>query len=646
MIWLSQKSRLAAFVIAMAVSVVLASSADAGTVFYQKNFSEMGQVPNTAAGICSAAANVNSFIYLRNHYPGVYANTNLLPDWNGDGQLTQSDYNTSRDKLAYGWVAGGKTRTGMYPAGTPQTIWETTHYWLEDFAPGTSVMGGRVYTNDLVHQWAGGETLETSNPWYPEWDFLWDSLVAAQDITLGLRSSSAGYGAHAVTLTGLAFDDADGDGLWDSGETPQKIGFSDPNHVSAQVIADVTIGLLHRVEFTWWQNNQPYYIYRAFTEGPHPAITFGEWAANQGWTTGHVMLAGVDAGSAFINSLTGIGNYNWTTTPTVYLDLGGNQITSIESGAFTGLGNLQQVWLNGNQITSIESSDFVGLDNLTQLYLNSNQITSIESRAFTGLGNLTTLDLSANPALTSLNLERANFSSLSTFDVSNNTGIARVSLKNAILNQTSLVSIITGGTESWCTGIGELSGITKLDLSGVDFSAITDLSPLYVMDSLTDLWLVGVLNMDATALDTLLDNLMVMEDPSIEGALYLTQADYDAFNTAGGGKLAIWDAEAGHHVDIVEIIGLGDANADGLVDDADATILASHWHQMGGASWFDGDFNGDGNVTDADASILAAHWHVGVEALTSNVPEPGALAMLAGAVVSLSLLAHRQRRGR
>jgi hypothetical protein len=71
------------------------------------------------------------------------------------------------------------------------------------------------------------------------------------------------------------------------------------------------------------------------------------------------------------------------------------------------------------------------------------------------------------------------------------------------------------------------------------------------MDSLTDLWLVDVQNMDANALDVLLDNLATMENPSIEGALYLTQADFDAFNAAGGGKLAIWDAESGHHVQIV-----------------------------------------------------------------------------------------------
>jgi hypothetical protein len=52
----------------------------------------------------------------------------------------------------------------------------------------------------------------------------------------------------------------------------------------------------------------------------------------------------------------------------------------------------------------------------------------------------------------------------------------------------------------------------------------------------------------------------------------------------------------------------GDANADGIVNDKDASILGAHWQQMGGAGWLDGDFNGDGNVNDADAAILAAHW--------------------------------------
>ena len=50
----------------------------------------------------------------------------------------------------------------------------------------------------------------------------------------------------------------------------------------------------------------------------------------------------------------------------------------------------------------------------------------------------------------------------------------------------------------------------------------------------------------------------------------------------------------------------GDANHSGVVDDADAAIMAAHWSSSGVT--FHGDFNGDGLVDDRDASILGAHW--------------------------------------
>jgi hypothetical protein len=71
------------------------------------------------------------------------------------------------------------------------------------------------------------------------------------------------------------------------------------------------------------------------------------------------------------------------------------------------------------------------------------------------------------------------------------------------------------------------------------------------MDDLTDLWLVDTVNLDATDLDVLLDNLATIEGTDTEGVLYMTQADLDAVNTAGGGLLAAWDNEDGHHVEIV-----------------------------------------------------------------------------------------------
>ena len=152
------------------------------------------------------------------------------------------------------------------------------------------------------------------------------------------------------------------------------------------------------------------------------------------------------------------------------------------------------------------------------------------------------------------------------------------------------------------------------------------------MDSLTDLWLVDVENLDANALDVLLDNLATMQDPSIEGTLYLTQADFDAFNAAGGGKLAVWDAEPGHHV---EIIGLGDANADGVVDDKDASILGAHWLQSGGRL-------ARRRLQRRRQRQRRRRRHprrplAGAAEQDPTVPEPGTLALLAGALAALAI---------
>ena len=140
-----------------------------------------------------------------------------------------------------------------------------------------------------------------------------------------------------------------------------------------------------------------------------------------------------------------------------------------------------------------------------------------------------------------------------------------------------------------------------MDLSGIDFVDITDLAPLYVMDDLTDLWLVDTQNLDATDLDVLLDNLETIEGTDTEGVLYMTQADYDAFNTAGGGLLAAWDAEPGHHVEFLQI---GDVNHDTEVNGLDVdpfvdVLLASRFDVAA-------DMNGDGAVNGLDVDPFVA----------------------------------------
>jgi hypothetical protein len=88
----------------------------------------------------------------------------------------------------------------------------------------------------------------------------------------------------------------------------------------------------------------------------------------------------------------------------------------------------------------------------------------------------------------------------------------------------TLPMLLDGGAAD-TAGICKLPGITELNLSGIDFAEITDLAPLYVIDDLTDLWLVDSQNMDAAGLYELLDNLETIEGTDVEGVLYMTQAN-------------------------------------------------------------------------------------------------------------------------
>ena len=402
---------------------------------------------------------------------------------------------------------------------------------------------------------------------------------------------------------------------------------------------------------------------------------FGDWARDEGYTPGDAMPSQVRAVFSSIDSLDGIGDFDWMTTPATQLWLYGNQLSSIEPNAFTGLANLTSLdlegnWLStiemgafsglpnltylslrdnqlssiessafsgptdlmeldleGNQLSSIESGAFSGLTNLTTLRLTNNQVSSIESGAFGGLVSLTELSLSlaGDATLTKLNLEAADFPSLLYFHVAGNATVGGVSLKNTVLNHMSFVALFDGG-EPWLTGIGELDGITEMDLSGIDFGDITDLGPLYVMDDLTDLWLVDTQNLDASDLDVLLDNLEIIESTDTEGILHMTEADFEAFNIAGGGLLAAWVAELGHHV---EYLLLGDVNHDTEVNGLDVDPFIRPLVR----SQFDvsADMNGDGAVNGLDVDPFVAAVVGGAQ----SIPEPSTLllALLALGVV-------------
>jgi len=83
------------------------------------------------------------------------------------------------------------------------------------------------------------------------------------------------------------------------------------------------------------------------------------------------------------------------------LDLGADLITTLQSGDFAGLTNLQELDLNFNNLESLPGNVFASLTNLQSLDLYRNDLRSLPGNVFAGLTNLQSLDLSRND-LTSL----------------------------------------------------------------------------------------------------------------------------------------------------------------------------------------------------------------------------------------------------
>ncbi len=103
----------------------------------------------------------------------------------------------------------------------------------------------------------------------------------------------------------------------------------------------------------------------------------------------------------------------------------------------------------------------------------------------------------------------------------------------------------------------------------------------------------------------------------------------------------IYDGIFGANFQFIEKI-IGDANSDGTVDEADASILATNWLTATDATWGMGDFNDDGAVNEIDATLLAANWQA--DSAGASVPEPSTLVGLLGlCLAGLLVVARRQQ---
>ncbi|KPK49024.1 MAG: hypothetical protein AMK72_05550 [Planctomycetes bacterium SM23_25] len=228
---------------------------------------EDGTATGTPKGWCAPTAIANSFKFLETRYPTIY-----------DQKLTAGDLLGTRNLLQGGWLSPDNELRNGTGCGNDKDIWETKMYWIEDFAPGTTVFGGMVFKPGTdLSEWYGGSVLQNA---YPTFDFLWGELEHKEDIELGFwwemevvqpdgtkKKEKVG---HMVTLTSLKFCD-DGDGVWEPATEQAKLDFIDPNNPTGLTWDTLTLsgGALH-FDYTHGGTDYDATIDLAYAESPVP----------------------------------------------------------------------------------------------------------------------------------------------------------------------------------------------------------------------------------------------------------------------------------------------------------------------------------------------------------------------------------------
>ena len=167
-------------------------------------------------------------------------------------------------------------------------------------------------------------------------------------------------------------------------------------------------------------------------------------------------------------------------------------ILSIEPGTFTGLHNLQQIFLKSNKLRTLKPCTFNGLTNLEYLYLADNKIEVIGSDIFMGLVNLRTIVLDynnirhiqSNAFSTNVHLNKLSLRSNRKLQISSE----RLFIDSESLEQLSIsgcnISSVSGKT------FRNITSLKIVDLSDNNLNSIS-INVFFTLPSLTRFYLSG-----------------------------------------------------------------------------------------------------------------------------------------------------------
>jgi len=208
--------------------------------------------PGNGAMSCVPAATMNSFTWLQNAYPSVYGlDINNFPVLQGG---------------AGSWQAAATLLAGPQYMNTSPNNGTTIANWifgkvsyLNTFAPGATTFEGMDSLSLAVNR--------------PVWDtnanptvnFLLQELQAGEDVELGIMP--ADNVGHALTLTGLTWNDADNSGTFNGLDT-LTLNTIDPANPGVNTLLTLAPGNPMTITSLNYQN---YVLDVALAESPEPA---------------------------------------------------------------------------------------------------------------------------------------------------------------------------------------------------------------------------------------------------------------------------------------------------------------------------------------------------------------------------------------